>query len=88
MSSTTSCCLTVSTPPLSLTLDDRQRAEQVAGEVGIKDKLARYSEHLSQGQRQRVAVCRAIVTQPKLLLVDEPTGDLDPANKDKVIDAE
>ena len=71
---------------LSLTPDVRQRAVDLAGNVGIGDKLSRYPEHLSQGERQRVAVCRAIVTQPTLLLADEPTGNLDPANKDKVLD--
>jgi len=71
---------------LPFTPDDRQRAELIADDVGIKDKLARYPEQLSQGERQRVAVCRAIVTQPELLLADEPTGNLDPDNKDKVLD--
>jgi len=71
---------------LPLTPDDRQRAEGIANDVGIKDKLARFPEQLSQGERQRVAVCRAIVTQPELLLADEPTGNLDPDNKDKVLD--
>ena len=71
---------------LSLTPDVRRRAVDLAGNVGIGDKLSRFPEHLSQGERQRVAVCRAIVTQPSLLLADEPTGNLDPANKDKVLD--
>ncbi len=71
---------------LPLTANDRQRAERIAEDVGIKDELARYPDQLSQGERQRVAVCRAIVTEPALLLADEPTGNLDPANKDKVLD--
>ncbi len=71
---------------LPLTPDVRQRAVDLAVNVGIGDKLARYPERLSQGERQRVAVCRAIITQPSLLLADEPTGNLDPANKDKVLD--
>ena len=71
---------------LPLTNEDRARAVGIAEEVGVGDKLARYPETLSQGERQRVAVCRAIVTEPELLLADEPTGNLDPVNKDKVLD--
>ncbi len=48
--------------------------------------LHRYPELLSQGERQRVAVCRAVLPQPGLILADEPTGNLDPANKAKVLD--
>ncbi len=54
--------------------------------VGIADKLKRYPRQLSQGERQRVAVCRAVLPQPTLLLADEPTGNLDPANKGRVLD--
>lgn len=64
----------------------RQRARQLAVEVGIADKLKRYPRQLSQGERQRVAVCRAVLPQPMLLLADEPTGNLDPANKGRVLD--
>ncbi len=64
-----------------------QRARQLAVEVGIADKLKRYPRQLSQGERQRVAVCRAVLPQPTLLLADdEPTGNLDPANKGRVLD--
>ena len=62
-----------------------QRARQLAAEVGIADKLKRYPRQLSQGERQRVAVCRAVLPQPTLLLADEPTGNLDPANKGRVL---
>ena len=71
---------------LALDAAARRRAGQLAGEVGIADKLRRYPRQLSQGERQRVAVCRAVLPQPTLLLADEPTGNLDPANKGKVLD--
>jgi len=64
----------------------RDRAAQLAQEVGIGDKLRRYVRRLSQGERQRVAVCRALLPEPPLLLCDEPTGNLDPTNKEHVLD--
>ena len=64
----------------------RERAARLAQQVGIGDKLRRYVRRLSQGERQRVAVCRALLPEPPLLLCDEPTGNLDPANKQHVLD--
>ncbi len=64
----------------------RARAEDLASRVGIGDKLERYPHRLSQGERQRVAVCRALITEPPLLLADEPTGNLDPLNKSRVLE--
>jgi ABC-type lipoprotein export system ATPase subunit len=58
----------------------------LAEEVGLASLLDRHPERLSQGERQRVAVCRAVLPQPGLILADEPTGNLDPANKTKVLD--
>ena len=71
-----------------LRLDEhvRARAEELAREVGILDMLSRHPDRLSQGERQRVAVCRALIPNPKLLLADEPTGNLDPRNKGRVLD--
>lgn len=63
----------------------RQRAIDFANQVGIGDKLRRHPQHLSQGERQRVAVSRALLLQPDLVLADEPTGNLDPANKQIVL---
>ncbi len=72
----------------SLELDSavRERAAGLAAQMGIGDKLARRPGQLSQGERQRVAVCRALLPRPPVLLADEPTGNLDPANKGKVLD--
>jgi ABC-type lipoprotein export system ATPase subunit len=72
----------------SLKLDAavRQRAVDLLESVGIGDMLDRYPDQLSQGERQRVAVCRALLVNPALLLADEPTGNLDPANKGRVLD--
>jgi ABC-type lipoprotein export system ATPase subunit len=64
----------------------RQRAAELARGVGIEDKLGRLVGRLSHGERQRAAVCRALVTEPELLLADEPTGNLDPGNKGRVLD--
>ncbi len=71
-----------------LTLDDeaRERAKALVQQVGLDGKQGRYPRHLSQGERQRIAVCRALVTRPAILLGDEPTGNLDPANRDHVMD--
>jgi putative ABC transport system ATP-binding protein len=73
-------------PALRLEPDVRDRAASLAERVGIADKLGRLPRRLSQGERQRVAVCRAVLTDPPLLLTDEPTGNLDPVNREKVLD--
>ncbi len=63
-----------------------QRAKELLTSVGIGDKAHRYPDNLSQGEKQRVAVCRALLVKPPLLLADEPTGNLDVMNKDRVLD--
>ncbi|MDX8354292.1 ABC transporter ATP-binding protein [Cognatiyoonia sp. IB215182] len=74
------------TPALTLDKAVRDRAERLAAACGIGDKLDRHPNALSQGEQQRVAICRALVTQPKLILSDEATGNLDPDSKARILD--
>ena len=71
---------------LQLTSAVRERAIELAQRVGIGDKVRRNVDRLSHGERQRVGICRALVTEPSLVLADEPTGSLDPANKGRVLE--
>ena len=64
----------------------RARAEALAERMGIGDKLKRWADDLSQGEKQRVAICRALLPSPELLLADEATGNLDPRNKARILD--
>ena len=69
------------TDALKLNSDVRGRADMLAEQMGIADKLQRHPPDLSHGERQRVAICRALLPGPKLILADEATGNLDPKNK-------
>ena len=71
---------------LRLGAEVRERARSLAGRVGIDDKLSRPVDRLSQGERQRVAICRALLPEPVLILADEPTGNLDPTTRTRVLD--
>ena len=72
----------------ALKLDDivRQRAAALAAAMEIDDKLKRHPSDLSQGEKQRAAICRALLPRPKLILADEATGNLDPDNKSRILD--
>ncbi|MFI4881500.1 MAG: ATP-binding cassette domain-containing protein, partial [Phycisphaerales bacterium JB064] len=63
----------------------RDRAEELARAAGISHTLKRRPDRLSQGEQQRVAICRALITNPKLIACDEPTGNLDPARAESII---
>ena len=75
---------------LPLELSGRKNAEalarQVLERVGLGERLHHYPKHLSGGEQQRVALARAFVVRPKLLLADEPTGSLDAASGEGVIE--
>ena len=74
------------TSALSLSKEVRARATALAQEMGIGDKLKRAANDLSHGEKQRVAICRALLPRPKLILADEATGNLDPDNKARILD--
>lgn len=71
-----------------LTLDDaaRARAEALLSHAGIAPLAKKRPRALSQGERQRVALCRALVTRPSLILADEPTGNLDPESANAALE--
>lgn len=72
-------------PILKLNTKDINHADFLIEKMGLSDKKSRYPSQLSQGEQQRFAICRALVTNPKYIFADEPTGNLDPANKDVIL---
>ncbi|PTR15166.1 putative ABC transport system ATP-binding protein [Nitrosospira sp. Nsp2] len=75
--------------PLLLTrlprVQRRERVELALSMVGLTDRMEHYPSELSGGQQQRVAIARAFITDPVLLVADEPTGDLDRASADDIL---
>lgn len=63
----------------------RRRVREVMNLVGLDDKGNSFPQELSGGQQQRVAIARAIANKPKLLIADEPTGNLDPQKSDEIM---
>jgi putative ABC transport system ATP-binding protein len=79
----------VELPLLLTSLGAAKRKQHVAtalGVVGLTDRAKHYPRQLSGGQEQRVGIARALVTDPTLLLCDEPTGDLDRKSGDEILD--
>lgn len=76
--------------PLLLTslprAERKRRAETALRVVGLSDRALHYPRQLSGGQEQRVSIARAIVSDPKIIVADEPTGDLDRASADEILD--
>lgn len=69
------------------TAEVQERMRRLCARAGLEQHLERRPRALSQGERQRVAICRALITEPTLLLADEPTGNLDPSTTLSILDA-
>ena len=70
----------------SLNKEVEQNADVLMERVGIHQHRDRLPNQLSQGERQRTAICRGLVAQPKAIFADEPTGNLDPENQARIVD--
>lgn len=63
----------------------RNRIEEVLSSVGLENKIKEHVHNLSGGEQQRVAIARAILNEPKIIIADEPTGNLDPDTSDSIL---
>jgi putative ABC transport system ATP-binding protein len=70
---------------LILSPEVNARAEALAEQTGITHLLGQSPAEISQGERQRIALCRALITGPAMILADEPTGSLDPQNQQRAV---
>jgi putative ABC transport system ATP-binding protein len=66
--------------------DARQRARNLLDRVGLGDRVTNFPHQLSGGEKQRVAICRALINKPKIIFADEPTGNLDSTNGAGIIE--
>ncbi len=76
----------IAIPSLYAGKEDRRRATELAQKLGIGDRISHYPNELSGGQKQRVAIARALINNPKIILADEPTGNLDSHSSSEVME--
>ena len=72
---------------LTLTSEIKDKARNLVSQLGVSTRIRHHPSKLSHGERQRVAICRALLLGPKLILADEATGNLDPQNKLIILDS-